>query len=189
MGSGGARGHSPIDLDESCQNIVALFQAEAFSARRKARSPGSRRWRRGRHRSFAFSRGRGPGCSTPQTFGGPRGHSPIDLDEIYQNIVAISSAEAFPARRKVRWPGSGRLRRPRSRSVAFHEGHAVLSKDRCAAHRGHSPIDLDEICQNIAWVHPAHFPAGAKNGAGICTGSGGPGADPSPFTREIEFSS
>ena len=60
MCSGGARGHSPIDLDESFQNIVVQSRAEAFSARRKLRSPGCCRWARGRRRSFALSRGRAP---------------------------------------------------------------------------------------------------------------------------------
>ena len=53
--------HFPIDLDESCQNRVSPPRAEAFSARRKVRLPGSCRWRRRRRRSFAFSRGRAPG--------------------------------------------------------------------------------------------------------------------------------
>ena len=49
--------HFPIDLDESCQDRVSPPRAEAFSARRNVRWPGSARCPRGRRRSFAFSRG------------------------------------------------------------------------------------------------------------------------------------
>ena len=50
-------GHSPIDLDESCQDRVSPSRAEAFFARWNVRWPGGSRLRRGRRRSFAFSRG------------------------------------------------------------------------------------------------------------------------------------
>ena len=51
-------GHSPIDIDESCQNRVSPPRAEAFSARRKVRSSSSTPCPRRRCPSFAFSRGK-----------------------------------------------------------------------------------------------------------------------------------
>ena len=84
----------------------------------------------------------------------PRGHFPIDLDEICQNIVRDNPAAAFSGGPK-NGAGMSRLKRARSRSVAFHAGNIVFSKDRCGGHRGPSPIDLDEICQNLVAFSPA----------------------------------
>ena len=65
-------------------------------------------------------------------------HFPIDLDESCQDRVSAPRAEAFFARRNVRWPGSARCPRRRRRSFAFSQGprpHAVFHARASARER------------------------------------------------------
>ena len=109
--------------------------------------------------------------------GGARGHFPIDLDEICQNIVTLDPADVFsggPKRRDL-FVVSAQLRRARGRSLAFHEGNVAFSKEiALLPSPGHFPIDFDEICQNIVSFDPADA-------------FSGPEPPPLPFTREIQL--